>query len=494
LVEIKKELINLVRHTSIYGATELLSRFIGFIMIPFYTHYLRPTDYGISELVGLTIEVISMVLGMGISNAIYRFYYDKNEVGNSMLVISTAAVGVPILGFFTLAILSFFSNQIALLALGNKEYAFYLHLAIAELWFGQMLNLVYTYVRVTESSRIYAALSISRLIFSLSLNIFLIAGMDWGVLGLFVSNLISAALFTIFTFPLLLKKVGCAFSMEVGKKMLRYSLPIVPANLASLVVNASDRFFIRAFLSLADAGVYSLGYKLGNIVFYLVRVPFMQIWEPRRYALYQEGAPPEFFARVTTYFYGCMLFCGLGIAIFVQDIIKIITPNDYWNAAIYAPAIVVCYIVYALDHHVAFGILISKKTEYWTYVNLIMGAMNLLLNFVLISRYGVWGAIGATFIPLVFKICALYFVGRRFYRIPFEWPRMAGMFIIAAGIFFVSIMFHPSYLPIALFYDTVMILAFLPIIWISGLLHIDEKIQIKNLYQTLRRNRVLETT
>jgi len=481
-----------VRHTSIYGATEILSRFVGFLMIPFYTNYLRPADYGISELVGLTIEVISMVLGMGISNAIYRFYYDRNEASNPKIVMSTAAIGVPILGFFALLLLSFFSNKISLLALGSEKYTFYINLSIAALWFGQMGNLVYTYVRVTESSKLYAVLSISGLFFSLSLNIFLIAGMGWGVLGLFASNLISAAVFALLTFPVLLKKIGLSFSMEIGKKMLRYSLPIVPANMASFVVNASDRFFIRAFLSLADAGIYSLGYKLGNIVFYLVRVPFMQIYEPRRYALYNEGAPPEFFARVTTYFFGTMLFCGLGISIFVQDIIKIIAPSDYWNAATYVPAIAVCYIVYALDHHVAFGILISKKTEYWTYVNLIMGAMNLLLNFVLISRYGVWGAIGATFIPLVFKISALYVIARRFFKIPFEWIRMTCLFIIAASIFFVSLIIHPNFLPLALCYDLFMSLIFLPLVWIFGLPHADEKHEIKNLYRKIRRKQAIE--
>ena len=481
-----------MRHTSIYAGTEILSRFIGFLMIPFYTFYLNPTDYGINELVGITIEIISIVLGMGISDAVYRFYYDK-EVESPKMVISTACVGVPILSLIVLSVFSLFSQQLSFLALGDAKYWLYITLALATLWFGQQVNLVYVYLRITESSKIYAALSLSRLITALSLNIFFIAGLKWGVMGIFVSDLISASLFSIIAFPLLIRKVGYSFSIPLVKKMLRYSMPIVPANMASLVVNASDRFFIRAFLSLADAGVYSLGYKLGNIVFYLVRVPFMQIWEPRKYVLYRDDAPPEIFARIATYFFSLMVFVGLGISVYVHDIIKIISPQEYWNAATYVPAIVVCYIVYALDHHVAFGILIAKKTEYWTYVNLIMGAMNLLLNFVLISRYGVWGAIGATFIPLVFKISALYFIGSRFYRIPFEWSRMAGMFIIAASIFFVGILFRPTNLLIALFYDSMLIFSFLPIIWISGLLHTDEKMQIKNLYRKILRNRVLET-
>jgi len=492
LVDKRKELKNLARHTSIYGVTEIFARFIGFMMIPFYTHYLSPADYGISELVAITEEIINLVMGMGISNAIYRFYYDRSESADSRTVMSTAIIGVSITCFFGMLLLYLFSSKISLLALGSEEYTLYINLSIGSLWFGQIINIVYTYIRVTESSRLYAILSLSRLFFALSLNIFLIAVLQWGVLGLFASNLISAALFSVFTLPFVIRKVGVAFSLELGKKMLRYSLPMVPTSVASLSVNIADRFFVRAFLSLADAGIFSLGHRLGSICFYLVRVPFMQIWDPRRYALYSEGAPPEFFARVTTYFFGLILFVGLGISLFVQDIIKIISPMNYWNAAIYVPAIVVCWIIYALADHVAFGILVSKKTEYWTYVNLLMGAMNLLLNYIFISRFGVWGAILARFIPIVFQIVFLYVIGNWFFKIPFEWARMASLFVITAFLFFISLFIHPSSTPLALAYDCFMTLLFLPLVWIAGLPHEDEKLEFKKLYRRILRRQAAE--
>jgi len=491
MVNLNKELRDLAHHTSIYGATEIFSRFIGFLMIPFYTYYLKPADYGINELVGITIELISIVLGMGISDAVYRFYFDK-DVKSPNIVISSACIGVPLLSLIVLSILSFFSKQLSNLVLGDTKYWLYITLSLASLWFGQQINLVYTYLRITESSKSYSILALSRLTIALSLNIIFVAGLKWGVLGIFVSNLITVALFSLCTFPFLLKKVGFSFSIPLAKKMLRYSMPIIPANMASLIVNASDRFFIRAFLSLADAGIYSLGYKLGNIVFYIVRVPFMQIWEPRRYALYRDNAPPQIYARIATYFFTLMVFIGLGISVLIQDVIKIISPREYWQAAAYVPAIVVCYIIYALDHHVAFGISIIKKTEYWTYVNLVMGAMNLGLNYILISQYGVWGAICATFIPLVFKISALYMIAKRFFPIPFEWRRMAGFLSIAAGMYFLSVFIHPSVLAVSFLYDLLIIIVFLLIIWISGLLYADEKHQIKVFLQKFYRKHTAE--
>jgi O-antigen/teichoic acid export membrane protein len=475
-----KELKTLLRHGLTYGIGQILSRIVGFLMIPVYTHYLIPKDYGIYQLVGITLEVIGIVLGFGIASAVYRFYYDDKEAKDPNIVISTACVGIPIISLLVLGILSVFSKYIASLILEGSEQTIFIVLALGTLWFNQQVSLVYTYLRVVQSSGTYLILSLSKLIMTLSLNIYFIVFLEWGVLGLFTANLISAALFSMISYPFLLKKVGLSFSFYVAKKMLRFSLPIIPANLASLAVNASDRYFIRAFLSLSDVGIYSLGYRLGSVVFALVRVPFMQIWEPRRYMLYRDGASPEIYARIATYFTGVMIFFGLGISVFVQDIIKIISPEEYWGAAIFVAPVVLCYIIYAMDHHVAFGILIKNRTEYWTYVNLSMGALNLALNFVLIKKLGTWGAILATFLSLVFKITALHLIGRKFFQIPFEWTRMAGLLSMAIIIYLLSIIIHPASLGPSLLFDSAILALFLPAIWITGLIAREEKDQTIN--------------
>jgi O-antigen/teichoic acid export membrane protein len=264
----------------------------------------------------------------------------------------------------------------------------------------------------------------------------------------------------------------------MARQMLRYSLPVVPSNLCSLIVNASDRFFVKGYLSIADAGIYALGYKLGNVVFYLVRSPFMQIWSPRSFALYREGAPPEVFARIATYFNAVMVFVGLGVAVYVKDVIKLISAPPYWGAAQYAPAVTLCYIIYALDNLVAFGISAKKRTEYWTMVNLVASGVNIVGNFVLISRFGIWGAVWSTGISITVKVGLLYIVGRHFFSIPFEWPRMAVIMGVAAALYALSRQIVLPGLAAALLVDTVLIAAFLPAMWLLGLVRRDEKQQV----------------
>lgn len=469
-----KELKILGRHGLTYGVGQVLSRLVGFLMIPVYTHYLKPVDYGVYQLVGITVEAIGIVLSLGIANAVYRFYYDA-EVNDQKSVISTACLAVPSISFVILGVINLKSEYMASIILERADQWVFFTLAFGTLWFNQQVDLVYTYLRVKQSSGTYLVLSLSKLIMALSLNIYFVVFLGWGVFGIFVSNFITAVFFSLLTFPLLLKKVGLVFSFTIAKKMLRFSLPMIPGNIASFAVNYSDRYFIRAFISIADAGIYTLGYRLGNVVFFLIRVPFAQIWGPRRYILYRDGAPAETYARIATYFEGMMIFVGLVISVFIQDVIKIISPQEYWNAALYCPAVALCYIIYAFDEHVNFGILIAKKTEYLTYVNLVIGALNLLLNFILISRYGIWGAILSTFLSFVSKIIAFYLIGMRFFRIPFEWYRMAGLLSVTIIIYFLSIIIHPASLIQSLIFDSFMVSIFLPAIWMTGLIRREEK-------------------
>ena len=479
MATIGNEVKALFKHGSIYFLGTILSRLVGFIMIPVYTKYLKAEGYGINELVGLTIEICGIVISAGVAGGIYRFYYESKEKKHRDSIISTAALTVSATSFILIGTLCLLSKNISTLVLGSKGHWIYFCLAFGGLFFSQHTNLMNIYLRVTESSLKYLVLSLSQLFVALSLNITFIVYYKMGVMGLFMSNIITAGVFALICYPLLLSKVGIRFSYQNFKKMLRFNLPVIPASLASFMVNASDRYFIKVFFSIAETGIYSLGYKFGNIVFYFVRVPFMQIWEPRRYALYHENAPVDIYAKVATYFWFILVFTGLGISIFIKDVIKIVSPPEFWAAGFYAPAIVLSYIIYAMDLHVGFGILIAKKTEYWTYVNFAMCGLNLILNFVLIPTYGSWGAVIATLLSLVFKVATLHFVSRKLFFIPFEWGRMFGMLSIAFMLYGFSIAVHFNTIIKTLLIDMILSLLFFPLIWVFGLIYIEEKKIIK---------------
>ena len=70
---------NIARHSLIYGVADILNRSIGFLLIPLYTHYLTPADYGTLELLDLTSYIVGMLAAMGVSNSVVRFYYEFSD-------------------------------------------------------------------------------------------------------------------------------------------------------------------------------------------------------------------------------------------------------------------------------------------------------------------------------------------------------------------------------------------------------------------------------
>ncbi len=475
------ELKRLSKHGATYGIAQILNRIVGFLLIPLYTHYLTTNDYGILQLVGITIEIIGIVISLGISDAIYRFYYDTDDPKEQKSIFSTALVGVFITTTPFLIALVPISGKAAAWILEDSNQGIYIILALANLYLSNMVELFYTYLRVKEKSAVYLIFSIVKTTANLLLIIYFIVYLEKGLIGIFLGNLIVSAVFAVITLPYLIMQFGVRLSIPAAKNMLRYSLPIIPANLASLIVNASDRYFIRGYLSVADVGIYTLGYRLGNVIHYFIRVPFMQIWAPRRFALYKDGAPPEIFAKIATYYMALMIFSGLAVSIFVHDIIKIISPAEYWYAANYTPAIALAYIVYSLDTHVGLGISIVKKTEYWSYVNFAMAGVNLILNYVLISNYGVWGAVVSTFVSITFKVVALHLIGDRFFPIPFEWMRMAGFLLVGIIIYYLSRIVGKDPLWLALTFDTLLVMSYPFALWAVGLISDLEKKKIKEI-------------
>ena len=472
------ELKVLTWHGSIYAAGSILTKMIGFLMIPVYTRFLTTTEFGEYALIGITIEVISIVIGMGVADAVYRYYFDTSEDSDPDLVVSTACVGVPIAGGLFILLLCSQSHWLAALTLDSSDKWMLLCIALGELWLNQQMNLVYTYLRITESSKAYVIVTLAKTFVSLSMNIYFVAFLKWGVMGLLLSNLISAGIFTLLCYPFLLRKVGLRFSLSLTRKLLRYSLPIVPANLASFAINVSDRYFIKSYFSIAQSGIYSLGYKFGNVNFYLIRVPFSQIWGPRRYTLYKEEADPAIYARVATYLFFLMVFSGMGIGLFMQDIIKLISPPEYWSAAHIIPAVAFCYAIYSLDTHIGFGINIAMRTEFYGIINVSNGVLNIILNFALIPRFGMWGAIGATFICFVVKIIALQLIASRLFYIPFEWLRMLSIFLIAALVCVIRILSPIESLLIGTAVNTILVFAYLLVLWVTGIVAHDEKAAI----------------
>lgn len=443
------------KHSSIYGLANILNRIVSFLLLPLYTQYLAPADYGTLDLLYFTTAFIGMILDMGITASLARFYFDSEEQSERNLAISSAfygfGVGSSLLILVFVSLSGYLSDLVfratsslnfLILFLvkltGSAEmplahnYTGLLILSLVSLSLDIYINVAYNYLRIRQKSLKLTIVSVVRLAMQLTLNIFFIVVLGWGVAGILVSMVIANSVLVAYLIPNTIKEVGLKFSWPKLKSMITYGLPLIPSNILAYIVNVSDRFFVNAYVGLTETGLYTLGYRFGILVNEFVTSPFGQIWVPRRFEMFQKGDAERIFARIFTYFCAALFFIGLGISVATKEVIEIMSEKAYWDAHLVVPVIVLAYIVSSFQMHFNTGILYKKKTKYVLYINVVTAAANIGLNFWMISRWGMWGAAWATLICFVLKVAIVYVVGNRLVKIAIEWARVIKLTVIAA--------------------------------------------------------------
>ncbi len=469
-----KELKLLSRHSSVYGLSNILNRVVSFVLLPLYTHYLAPADYGVADLLYFTTAFIGIVLEMGINTALSRFYYDSDDQAERNKVVTTAFYGFGIGSTVIIAILIAFAKPITVLIFNGPEYTGLLVLALLGLALDMYIKVVFTYLRVRLRSFTLMTVSVIRLVMQLSLNIGFIVYMEMGIKGILLSTLVSNAALFLFLMPYTLRETGLKFSKDKFKEMFYFGLPLIPSNFMAYIINVSDRYFVNYFSGLALTGLYTLGYRFGILINEFVGAPFAKVWVPRRYEMFKRGDSERTFAKIFTYFAVLLYFIGLGISVVTKDVIKIMAEESYWNAYQVVPIITLSYILSNFQMHFNIGIMIEKKTKYIMYINIVTATINLILNYFMIKTYDMFGAAYATLISFAIKDVLLFWVSNKLVKIIIEWGRFIKASVLGIVLYFPINMIDTGHLYANVILKSLSCLSYPLILYLIGFFEPDE--------------------
>jgi len=491
-----KESKLLAKHSAIYGFGSLLNQAAAFLLLPVYTRFLTPYDYGVKELVGLSTDIVSILLATAISAALFRFYFEYEDQKERNEVVSSAIITVGSIGLVAVTLLSLATKTMANLILDDADLYFFFMISFSSMWFNALNNIGYSYLRANQQSMKFIAFSFGKLLMAIALNIYLVCFVKLGVLGVLISNLITAIVQSFLLVVPLIFKIGLRFSKDKIIEMLKFGLPMIPAQLGGFLVHISDRFFIKGLVSIGDAGLYSLGYRFGALPSTFISTPFNQIWFPRRMELYKQEGSEELFGKIFTYFVFLMIFAGLGVSILTLDILKVVADQKFWSAYKIVPLIVIGTTIFTFHYHFNMGIYIHKKTKYLAYINFSNGILILILNYVLIKKYGIYGAAYATIIAFIYKVSLTYMVSSKYYKIHFEIRRILKIFTAAILIYSCAGLINVDSLAVDLLIKSALIIIFPFILYMFGFYNKDEKKkvtalienQVLKLSKNLRKN------
>ncbi len=424
-----------LRHGSVFGLATILGQAVSVLLLPLYTRYLSPADYGALEILYFIANILSIFIGLGVTEAMSRFYFDREDTQWRNRVTSTSILGMGVVCLASCGLLCLLSPFAARNLLDSSAYSIHFTLLFLSM-VGQFLTaIIGAYLRIRRRSTTFLIFSLTQTLATTGLNILFIVSFGWGSLGMLAATLVVSGVTGVVASILVLAHTGIGFDTTLFREMMRFGLPLIPSTLGSQIAISSDRYFVKAYVSLADAGLYSLGYKLGSMMHSLLTAPFIQVWMPRRLERYGHEDVEQAFARVFTYFLAILTFVSLAVSLLARYLVRLLTPERYWAACHIVPLIALAHIVHAFYYHFTIPITYAKRTKYYAYLNVSVGVANLVLNLVLIPHYGVWGAGAATLITYFGRSAFVYVLASRLDKVVFECGAAARIVAIACCLY-----------------------------------------------------------
>lgn len=424
----KQDFKILIRHFITYGASIYLSKLIGFFMIPVYTTYLTPADYGVLELLDLTMYVVNMIVGLGLINSIIRFYSDCRTDGEKSEVISTAFFYILLAAACINGILVTFSGSISHLIFSSREttaspeqLSFFVKIVACSGILDITAGVGTSYLQSEKRSIVFTAVSVARFLIAVTLNIVFVVGFEMGVVGVLYSQITAAAFAFVTMTWLMHRHLGRHISNARAMEMMRYGAPLIVSSLSMFVIHFGDRFFLERLTGLTVLGIYSLSYKLAMVLPALLYGPFEMIWNALMFDLYKKGEDGR---KTINYINKYMLVGSLwfitAYALCIKDLVCIMADAKFHDAYKAVPPLLLAFLFTGLTAVSTVGILYAKKTIYRGLAN-VYGAITALVGYYfLIRAYGYWGAVITTFLALLVRYVATAIYAQPFYRLEYK--------------------------------------------------------------------------
>ncbi len=434
-----KDIKRLGKETLVYGTSTVLARLLNFCLVPFYTYYLIPGQYGIIATVFAAVALFNVVFLFGMDQSYLRFASDAPDKNK---VFRQCFYGVLINGAVLGGLLWLFNESAARL-IGITSQAGYLLKLAAVILFLDVLNMIpFTKLRLERRAWYFASVRTASIVVNVLGNIYFIAVLHKGIASILWANIFASLASLLLLSPVVYSELkqnySFAFDWKLEKEMLAFAWPFVPSGLASLFVSVIDKPILVHLAGPEQVGIYQANFKIGVFMMLIVSM-FDQAWRPFFLAHAKDNDAKDTFARVLSYFAALASWVLLGLIFLIPDIIQsnllgsfhLIAPA-YWSGLAVIPLVLGGYFCYGLYVNFMVGPVLTKKTRVLLWITLLGAAVSITTNLTLVPQLGILGAGWAVLLSYATMAVALFCFTQRVYPICYEYKKLAALAVLAA--------------------------------------------------------------
>src|SRR3954453_23214459 len=311
-----------------YTASSVISKLIAVALLPLYTQYLTPADYGAAEVLVTGVIAASIVIRLGIIEAVLRFYYQSDEVPDQ--VVKTAFASLLWTTTIGMLIALPLAEPLSRLLLDHSD-ASLMRIAICGLWVFTMFEFLTALFRLDERAKAYFAFTVANVLVTIPVTVWLVVGEDKGASGLLLGQYATGGVFLAGLVFTQRHRLALVPDFALLRRMLRWGLPTMPAELSLYSLNFIDRVLIVRLVGLSDAGLYSLSVKFAQAVNVLVK-GFQLAWPPLAYSIRDDDEARQGYATVVPLFVAGCAFVVTGMWLYSRWIVRALADPKFFDA------------------------------------------------------------------------------------------------------------------------------------------------------------------
>lgn len=422
--------------SAIYGLGSILMRGLNLLLLPLYTRYLSKGDYGIVSLCATIMAILGVVYPLGLQGALTRVYYSARDLEDRRARSGTIWSTILLFAGAVALVINQTGPILAGWLVPDVPFHPYIRLALWTAYFATFSLVPLVLLQIKERPFAYVLTSTGTSLFTAAAVVGGVVGLRMGAYGYLLGGLIGAMAGAVPYTWLALRNVTPGLRWSLLQPALRYGLPLVPHALATWILELSDRVLLARFASMADVGVYSVGYQLGSAMS-LPIAAFTAAWVPFLFksAATDGSAADHRLARLATYYAAVLCSIALGWALVVRHAIGIIAAPAFHDAARVSPWVIAGYVFNGL-YILPIGLLFwRERTSLIPLVTLVAGTVNVAMNLLLLPRFGMIAAAWSTCVAYGVMLCLAWRAGRQVYAFPYEHRRLATIVLLALALY-----------------------------------------------------------
>ncbi len=408
--------------TIIYTIGSVFNRLLPFLLLPIYTLYFPPVEYGIFSLVYSFWFFVSVFYLYGMETAFQKYFLEAKEHDEKKKIYSSTLLLIFSSSVLFSLVIYFLADFISVKITGNIQNAFLIRLLAFILVADSLYRFPMILINSIQRSKLYSFVNSLAVILNVVVNIVLIIYYKMGIEAIFYSYLVSYTFLFIISFFCTIKYFILKIDPKTVVTLLKNAHLFLYYGIFLISIDLIDRFILEYFKGSAEVGIYSASYRIG-IVMNLVITGFKVAWTPFFMNLKSDESNKEIFSKVFTYFCYGGLIVFLFFSLFADDLVRLnvggytLLNEKYWSGLVIVPYILIAYLFSGLYMNLNVASFFSNKIKYLIISSAAGCVSNIALNFILIPRYSIIGAAISTMLSYMIMFIVLYYFSQKIYKI-----------------------------------------------------------------------------